>query len=155
MQAGTGNLILPIANTYKGITKATAGTLTVDNALAVQNSIVQTGAGGTIVFDPSLAGQSVTVGGLSSIVSGTDTGVAYAGPDMNLLINSVATNSAAPTTYSGVIAARRRSPSRGAIRRRSAAPTPTARPRTSTSARLGSPISARFGQRRCHGQRHQ
>ena len=103
VQAGTGNLILPIANTYKGITKATAGTLTIDNALAVQNSIVQTGAGGTIVFDPSLAGQSVTVGGLSSIVSGTDTGVAYTGPDMNLLINSVATNSAAPTTYSGVI----------------------------------------------------
>ena len=45
----------------------------------------------------------MTVGGLSSIVNGTDTGVAYTGPDMNLIINSVATNSAAPTTYSGVI----------------------------------------------------
>ncbi len=104
VQGGTGNLVLPIANTYKGITKATAGSITIQNALAVQNSIVQTGAGGGITFAGTLANQSVTIGGLSSVVNGTDTGVTYVGPDMNLIINSVATNSAAPTTYSGIIA---------------------------------------------------
>ena len=42
---------------------------------------LKTGAGGAIVFDPTLANQPVTIGGLSSIVSGVDTGIAYTGPD--------------------------------------------------------------------------
>ncbi len=39
VQAGSGNLTLAVANTYKGVTKATAGTLTIMHTLAVQNSV--------------------------------------------------------------------------------------------------------------------
>ena len=61
-QAGAGNLILNVPNTFTGITKATAGTITVTDSLGLQNSTVDTTGAGSIVFDNALT--SASVGGL-------------------------------------------------------------------------------------------
>ena len=61
-QAGSGNLVLNAPNTFTGITKATAGTITVTDSLALQNSTVDTTGAGSIIFDNSLT--SASVGGL-------------------------------------------------------------------------------------------
>ncbi len=70
IQAGAGNLILNNVNTYSGTTTANAGTITVSNALALQNSTLVTTGAGTItlsgVTTPTIGGLSGTTGNLGS-----------------------------------------------------------------------------------------
>ena len=63
VQAGAGNLILNVPNTYSGTTIANAGSITITHSLGAQNSTIDTSGAGSIVFDNSLT--SITVGGLT------------------------------------------------------------------------------------------
>ena len=61
---GTGTQVLAGANTFSGTTTVSAGTLNLSNQYALQNSAL-TPAGGSVVFDQSVAGHAFTMGGLS------------------------------------------------------------------------------------------
>jgi len=64
-KGGAGTLVLSGANTFGGFTRATLGTLTVANPLALQNSTVEmnTGFTGSIRFDSGIT--AATFGGLT------------------------------------------------------------------------------------------
>lgn len=70
---GANDLTLDQANTFSGTTTVTAGTLTLTNALALQNStLVTTGAGNLLlsgVTTLNLAGLSGATGDLASVIS--------------------------------------------------------------------------------------
>lgn len=70
---GANDLTLDQANTFTGTTTVTAGTLTLTNALALQNStLVTTGAGNLVlsgVTTLNLAGLSGATGNLASVIS--------------------------------------------------------------------------------------
>ncbi|MCP5546728.1 MAG: autotransporter-associated beta strand repeat-containing protein [Akkermansiaceae bacterium] len=62
-QSGTGDLALPVANTFSGDTNILSGSITLQDATALQNSTLNYGSGGgSIGFDTLTA---VTLGGLS------------------------------------------------------------------------------------------
>ncbi|NBW87509.1 MAG: hypothetical protein EBR23_11980, partial [Planctomycetia bacterium] len=61
-KTGSGTWTLSGANTYSGDTTLVAGTLTLDNKLAIQNSALNC-SGGTLAFSPSVT--TPTFGGLS------------------------------------------------------------------------------------------
>ena len=95
-KVGSGMLTLSGSNTFSGNTTVSAGSLDLSNSLALQNSTL---SGGSVVFDPSVAGNAFTLGGLS-------------GSSNMALLNNAATpaaialsvgNNNANTTYSGVL----------------------------------------------------
>ena len=58
---GNGTQILSGANTYSGGTFVEAGTLIVNNSAALPDgSSLTVGAGGTLIFDPSVSGSPVS-----------------------------------------------------------------------------------------------
>ena len=101
--AGSGTTVLTAANSYTGTTTLSAGILNLSNQNAVQNSTVML-TGGSLVFDSSVSGDALTLGGLAASASGP-------GHDIVLLDNastpnpvalSVGNNSA-DTAYAGVL----------------------------------------------------
>ena len=60
LKVGTGTLVLSGINTYTGSTTVEAGTLLVTSSTALPSGTSLTvGAGGTFIFDPSVAGSPV------------------------------------------------------------------------------------------------
>ncbi|MCB1130817.1 MAG: autotransporter-associated beta strand repeat-containing protein, partial [Verrucomicrobiae bacterium] len=94
-QIGSGDLALPVANTFSGDTNILSGTLTLQDAAALQNSTLNYGiGGGSLSFDTLTA---ATLGGLSgdkdlALENTTPAGVAL----------TVGGNGST-TTYSGVL----------------------------------------------------
>ena len=73
-KAGPGTLALSAANTYTGVTTPVAGTLALQNNLALQNSaLITTGAGtitlGAGVNTPTIGGLSGATGNLATLIS--------------------------------------------------------------------------------------
>ncbi len=70
---GANDLTLDQANTFTGATTVTAGTLTLTNALALQNSVLVTTGAGSLVLSGvttlNLAGLSGATGNLASVIS--------------------------------------------------------------------------------------
>lgn len=103
-KTGTGTWILSGANTYSGSTTLSAGTLTLKNQLALQNSQLNiNGNSGTLVFDSSVSGNAFTVGSLignsasSPILLQNNAGT---GAPIALTLSG---NNASPATWSGLI----------------------------------------------------
>jgi autotransporter-associated beta strand protein len=94
-QAGSANLILNVANTFSGTTKATSGTLTAAHSLALQNSIVDTSGAGSIVFDNALT--SASVGGLSGSTNYS------ANSALSLTVGNSTATTGTVATFGGVI----------------------------------------------------
>jgi autotransporter-associated beta strand protein len=95
---GTGTVRFNSPNTYSGATTVNAGTLTVANQLALQNSTL-TPTGGNVVFDQSVGSNAFTVGGLAgtgnlSLQNNAATPAAVA-----LTVSGNGVN----TTYSGIL----------------------------------------------------
>ncbi len=94
---GAGMLILNQANTYSGLTTATAGTLTLSNNLAIQNSALDTTSAGTItlsgVTTPTFGGLSGATGNLATVLATGYSGVTA------LTLNPISGS----VTYGGVI----------------------------------------------------
>jgi autotransporter-associated beta strand protein len=95
IKVGSGTLALGMSNTYTGNTYIAAGTLALGNTLALQNSTLDTGGGGSLSFGTLNA---ATFGGLT-------------GPGMLNLANSTSGavalsvgNNNATTTFSGALA---------------------------------------------------
>ncbi|MES2981528.1 MAG: autotransporter-associated beta strand repeat-containing protein [Verrucomicrobiota bacterium] len=99
IQAGTGTTTLNAANTFSGTTTVSAGTLTLTNALALQNSALVTTTGTTTLSGITGA---LTIGGLSgsrdlgsaNVLSG------YTGNISALTLNP---QTGVSVTYSGII----------------------------------------------------
>lgn len=94
-KTGTGNLTLSGENTHSGTTTVTAGTLTLGNVNALQNSTLDTGTSGTQQVAFSATGNTYNIGSLQ--------GVADLAIGANTI--SVGANEATNTTktYSGAI----------------------------------------------------
>ncbi len=94
--AGSGSVVLGVANTYTGATTCSAGTLTVQNQNAIQNSTFAGGAG-VLVFDSVVPNHIFTFGGLSgsSALSLQD--------NANNAITLLAGNNGASTSFSGIL----------------------------------------------------
>ena len=96
-KVGTGTFTLAGANTYKGNTYVTAGSIVLANSLAVQNSSVNL-VGGSIAFDSSVATHAFT---LASLVGSSTTNVVLqdnASPTPNPVTLALGGSSA---TYAG------------------------------------------------------
>ena len=100
VQAGAGTTTLNAANTYSGTTTVTAGTLALTNALALQNSALNTTGAGFVTLT---SGSSLTLGGLAN--SGTTRNLAtiftsgFTGTVTALTLNPLSGS----VTYGGVI----------------------------------------------------
>jgi autotransporter-associated beta strand protein len=97
---GANDLTLDQANTYTGPTTVTAGTLTITNALALQNSSLVTTGAGTLVLSGvttlNLGGLSGATGDLATIITG------YSGVTA-INLNTPATTPGGDFNYSGII----------------------------------------------------
>jgi len=93
VQVNGGNLTLTAANTYSGNTSLAAGTLTLGNSLALQNSTLSANTGGGTLSFGSLT--SATLGGLSG-----NQNLALVNATSGALALTVGSNNAS-TTYSG------------------------------------------------------
>lgn len=97
---GANDLTLDQANTYTGPTTVTAGTLTITNALALQNSsLVTTGAGSLVlsgVTTLNLGALSGATGDLATIITG------YSGVTA-INLNTPATTPGGDFNYTGII----------------------------------------------------
>ena len=91
--SSTSALTLSGANTYSGNTRISAGTLTIGNALALQNSVFDTSGAGTLAFSSGI--NTPTFGGLTS-----STNLTLASNVTALTLNPGAGVS---TTYSGIL----------------------------------------------------
>ncbi len=95
---GANNLTINQANTYTGPTTVTAGTLTLSNALALQNSSLDTTGAGTILLSSgpilNLGALSGATGDLASVVSNFNTVTAI----------NLNTPAGVYVTYGGIIA---------------------------------------------------
>ena len=98
-KAGAGNLTLSATNTFTGLTTVSAGTLTLTNNLALQNSPLVTTSAGTIditgLTTPTFGGLSGASGNLAAVL-----GTPYASVTA-LTLNP---QSGTSVTYGGVIA---------------------------------------------------
>ncbi len=65
---GTGRVVLGGANTFTGATTMTAGTLDVNNQLALQNSVLNYN-GGAVTLDSAVTANAFTLGGLAGSVN--------------------------------------------------------------------------------------
>ena len=103
-KVGAGTVTLSGANTFSGPTTNTAGTLDLNNQLALQNSTLTMIGGGPITLDSAVAGKAFTLGGLVANTSG-------AGYDLGLTNTAGAAvaitigNNNASTTCAGVLSA--------------------------------------------------
>jgi fibronectin-binding autotransporter adhesin len=106
-KGGTGEVILSGgANTYSGTTTVSAGTLTLANRYAVQNSTVIMGGGtGAVVFDSSVTANAFTFGGLAGAGSGAGYDIALQNNDSNTPAGITLTvgGNNANTAYAGVL----------------------------------------------------
>jgi fibronectin-binding autotransporter adhesin len=106
---GTNTVTFTNANTFSGSTTPTLGTLDVKNSLALQNSQLVTGSGGTIAFDSAASGSSTafTLGGLSGNgnLALQNTAGAVAADAIALTVGNNAGNGSTPasSSYSGVL----------------------------------------------------
>ena len=104
IKQGSGQGRLNAANTYTGDTKVTAGTLTLNNALALQNSAMDTtGAGGSNTFILASGITTPTFGGLKGNVD-LATAISSGYSAVTSLTLNPTTGASATNTYSGVIA---------------------------------------------------
>ena len=99
-KAGAGTLVLAGANTYHGDTTNSAGTLSLANALALQNSSLVM-AGGASVFD-SAAGTAFTLGGLAAASAGAGYDLALTNSAGAAVALTVGGNNQS-TAYAGVL----------------------------------------------------
>ena len=98
IKLGTGTLVLSAANTYTGATTVSAGTLQLDNALALQVSALNTSGAGALSL-PSVT--TPTFGGLTGSTNLASVITTGYGAVTSLTLNP---SSGAAYTYSGVIA---------------------------------------------------
>lgn len=98
---GANDLTLDQANTFTGATTITAGTLTLTNALALQNSVLVTTGAGSLVLSGvttlNLAGLSGATGNLASVISSGYDGITA------INLNTPATVAGSAFTYGGSI----------------------------------------------------
>jgi len=106
-QAVTGTSTLNAANTFTGVTKVTAGTLSLANSLALQNSLLDTANSivGTSTAGLKTTVMTLTLGGLTGIKDlssiFTTTAGGYSGSLTALTINP---GTGVSNSYSGIIA---------------------------------------------------
>jgi len=95
---GAGTLVLNAPTYYTGTTKATAGTITLSHALAIQNSALDTTGAGAVtlsgVTTPTFGGLSGASGNLATVISSGYTGS----------VSALTLNPSGTVTYGGVIA---------------------------------------------------
>jgi len=95
---GAGTLTLSAANTYTGLTKATTGTLTLANNLAIQYSAIDTTGAGNVAFSSGVT--TPTIGGLAGAVNlATKFTSGYSAAVTELTLNPLS----GTQTYTGVI----------------------------------------------------
>jgi fibronectin-binding autotransporter adhesin len=97
-KAGAGVLTLPNAETYTGTTTVSAGSIDLQNAAALQSSVLTVNTANGVIFDQSVTGNAFTLGGLAgsaniALQNNASTPVPFA------LTLGGATNA----TYSGVL----------------------------------------------------
>jgi fibronectin-binding autotransporter adhesin len=93
--------ILAAANAYTGATCIAAGTLTLRNQNAVQNSTL-TMKGGSLVFDSAVGANAFNFGGLAGSTSGAGYDIALQNVAGSAIVLTVGGNNAS-TTYAGVL----------------------------------------------------
>lgn len=99
-KSGAGTVTLAASNDYSGATKISEGRLQISNALALQNSVLDTSGAGTVGL-LGAAATNVTLGGLSGATDlATEIAAGYS-TVTNITLN---TGSGTSATYSGVIA---------------------------------------------------
>ena len=99
--AGSGTLVLNVANTYAGLTTASAGTITLSDARAIQNSALDTAGAGAVSLDTGIT--TPTFGGLTGAVD-LGTGGALATGYSGVTALTLNPQSGVTFTYGGVIA---------------------------------------------------
>jgi autotransporter-associated beta strand protein len=97
---GAGTLTLSAANTFTGATTVSAGTLDLNNPLALQNSTV-TLSGGAVTFDSNAGGTAFTFGGLAG--SGNLALVNNAASPAAIALTVGSNGNSTSNTYSGVL----------------------------------------------------
>ncbi|MEI6239687.1 MAG: autotransporter-associated beta strand repeat-containing protein [Planctomycetia bacterium] len=97
-KTGAGVLGLGGANTYTGVTTLNAGTIQLQNQLALQNSTLSLSGTGGVVFDSVVSGNAFSFGGLSS--SNTAATLALQNSAATAIALTVGGNNAS-TTFAG------------------------------------------------------
>jgi fibronectin-binding autotransporter adhesin len=108
-KTGVGNLILSAANTFNGLTTLSGGYLTLGNATALQNSVLDTTASisGTATAGLRTTATTLTLGGLSGNKNFAAAGGVFtsaAGGYGNVTALTLNPNSGVSASYAGVIA---------------------------------------------------
>jgi autotransporter-associated beta strand protein len=102
IKSGAGNATLSGANTFTGSTTLNAGTLTLANQNAIQNSTLVMTGGGNVSFSSAVVANAFTLGGLSASSAGSGYNIALTNNASSAIALTVGNNNAS-TTYAGAL----------------------------------------------------